>query len=350
MTYGLLVKNNNNEVLVDSDFNHYHFVQTLTHFDVTRVPPLVDGPTGSYDKAPSHPNSLDSDQPRGNIYKFNFNANGPKPPMCFIKPSATGGSAPYASNVLTKRVGTKWEIWVLQTYGASAPILYCFSPIDQISASTSGDTYGLQTFNSDGETTFDSRLKPLRVIDTLLTTSPSLANTGASNVGGNTNIDLSVNVTPHSYTIQNAPADLNDIIYYCPSIAHCCQDRRAHREDDGFQAAGNNSYFYAWARNDLWWTFYRGAYRVGADSKFQSSYEGYASGHVWNTAEDTSSLWGAIAAAALGQWYLALALAIGANVFTSAGVADGNYYPYENDSRNQGSSNPAILSRASFYN
>ena len=349
MAYGLLVKNNDGDVLVDSDYPHYHFVQTLSHSSVVRVPELLDGPGGSYDQAPSSPNNLDSDQPRGNIYKFTFGSNGAKPPMCFIKPSATGGSAPYASIVLTERDGTNWHIWVLQTYGASAPTLYCFSPINQISASTSGTTYGLQTFNSSGETTFDSRLKPLRVIDSIVTTSPSLANTGSSDVGGNTNIDLSVNCTPNSYTINNAPSNLADVIYYCPSLSHCCQDRRAHREDDGFQAAGNNSYFYAWARNDLWWTFYRGAYRVGANSKFQSSYEGYASGHVWSTAEDTSSLFAAIAAAAFGQWWLALAAAIGSAVFTNAGVADGNYYPYENDSRNEGQAQPAIISKASFY-
>jgi hypothetical protein len=349
MAYGLSVKNNSGDVLVDSDFNHYHFVQTLTHSSVARVPELVDGPTGSYDQAPSSPNGLDSDQPRGNIYKFTFGSNGSKPPMCFIKPSSTGSSAPYAAIVLTKQIGSNWEIWVLQTYNTTAPILYCFSPIDQISASTSGTTYGLQTFNSSGDTTFDSRLKPLRVIDSIITTSPSLANTGSSNVGGETNINLSVNSTPNDYTINNAPSNLSDVIYYCPSLSHCCQDRRAHREDDGFQAAGNNSYFYAWARDDIWWTFYRGAYRIGANSKFQSSYEGYASGHVWDTAEDTSSLLGAIAAAALGQWYLALALTIGASTFTSAGVASGNYYPYENDSRNEGQAQPAIISRASFY-
>ncbi len=349
MAYGLSVKNNSGEVLIDSDFNHYHFVQTLTHSSVTRVPELIDGPTGSYDQAPSSPNGLDSDQPRGNIYKFIFGSNGAKPPMCFIKPSATGSSAPYASIVLTTQVGTNWEIWVLQTYGASAPTLYCFSPIDQISASTSGTTYGFKTFNSSGGTTFDSRLKPLRVIDSIITTSPSLANTGSSDVGGETNINLSVNVTPNSYTISNAPSDSSDIIYYCPSIAHCCQDKRAYREDDGFQAAGNNSYFFAWARADLWWTFYRGAYRVGANSKFQSSYEGYASGHVWDTDEETSSIFVSIAALALGQWQLAIALAVGASAFTNAAVASGNYYPYENDSRNEGQNNPAIISRASFY-
>jgi|SaaInlV_200m_DNA_6_1039755.scaffolds.fasta_scaffold09891_2 hypothetical protein len=350
MTYGFQTKNNNGQVLIDSDLFHYHFVEKLNHTSVSRVPELINGPMGSYDKAPNYPNSLDSDQGRGNIYKFIFASNGAKPPMCFIKPGSTGSAAPYAAVVLTKRVGTNWEIWVLQEYSTSvpAPILYCFSPLDQGSSPTT-DAYGLQTFNAAGAPTFDSRREPLRVIDSQVTRSPNLANTGASNVGGNTDIDLSVNVTPRDYAINNAPTDSSDIIYYCPSIAHCCQDKRAQRSDDGFQAAGNNSYFYAWARNDLWWTYYRAAYRVGSGNKFQSSYAAYASGHVWATAEDTSSLLGAILAAALGAWTVALGLAIAASVFTDAGVASGSYYPYENDSKNEALDVPFILSRASYY-
>lgn len=350
MPYGFRAENNSGQVLIDSDLFHYHFVQTLTHHSISVVPKLIDGPTGNYDQAPNYPNGLDSDQKRGNIYKFTFPSNGAKPPMCFIKPGVVGDTAPYASIILTKKEGSSWEIWVLQSQVSSpiAPILYCFSPLDQVSAITT-DTHGLKTFNIGGQPTFDSRMKPLKVLDSQPTTSPVLANTGSSDVGGNTNIDLSVNVAPREYSINNAPPDPSDIIYYCPSIAHCCQDKRAQRSDSGFQAAGYNSYFYAWARNDLWWSYYRAAYRIGSGNKFHSSYAAYASGHVWATAEDTSSLLGALLAAALGAWTIALALAINAAAFTSAGVASGSYYPYENDSKNEALDVPFILSRASFY-
>ena len=360
MAYGISVKNDNNEVLIDSEFYHYHYAGRGVYFDTTRVPNIVGGTTTQH--SPATPNDVDSDQQSGDIFKYYLtvaSSSGPAP-MCFIKPSSTGGSAPFASVVQINRASaTQWQIWILQTRGHGVPGMYCFLPIDkmQSSQSSSSDTHGLVTYSSTGLRTFDSRLKPLKILGGNASSSPSLANTGSSS-GSNTNIDLMVNVTPFNFSFSNpVSAPINDLMYYCPSVAHACQERKAERSGEGFQAQGSSSFFYAWGRGDLWWCFYRSAYRLNSTTNLQSSYATYASGHVWQSGENTSSWTSAIILIAAGALTGGAALAllgglVGATVLTdmaAAGLGTGYYYPYSNSARNSSYSNPFIITKASYY-
>ena len=127
---------------------------------------------------------------------------------------------------------------------------------------------------------------------------------------------------------------------------------------DGFQTKGYNSYFYSWGRADLWWCFYRSTFCLLDNATMQSSHDIYASGHMWNSVEDSTGILGALAGALLafvtfGASLLVIAAAVaGAAIaasFTNAGVASGTYYPYKNSSRNASQTNSYVISRASFY-
>jgi hypothetical protein len=362
MTYGIIAKNTDNDILIDSEFAHYHFAGKATLFNSTRIPAMSGGTSTAH--SPSGPTGLAGTQVNGNIFKYSLsaraNSNSP-PPMCFIKPISTGSNAPYASVILTTRIGTNWEMWVIQTYGHSAPTLYCFLPLNEMSyaAATSSDDYGIQTFNSSNNRTYDSRILPLKVVGGNNASSPSMANTGGSSAY---TINLSVNVAPLSFATGVVGADntvpASDMMYYCPSIAHSCSEWQAASDGEGFQSQGYNSFFYAWSRADLWWCFYRSAFRINSGFYFQSSYSIYASGHAWDTDENKSGLLSAILAAALafatfGASLPFFIIAVGGTAltaaFASSGTPAGFYYPYKNDSRNTANSNPFMISRASYY-
>ena len=148
MAHGLLVKNEDGDVLIDSDFPHYHFLGKYTHTSVTQVPDINEGGVANAAQGSNDYKGMQNMPARGEIYKFSVPVNGAKPPMCFIKPTSTGSSAPFTGIILTKQSGTNWEIWVFQSVVTSAnPVLYCFAPLSQVSTSTS-DTYGLKTFDN----------------------------------------------------------------------------------------------------------------------------------------------------------------------------------------------------------
>jgi len=357
MAYGISAKNDSGEVIIDSAFEHYHFAGKAGLFSTTRVPALSGGTDTQH--SPSSPTGLNGSQVNGHIFKYSLvaraNSNSPAP-MCFIKPSSTGSSAPYAAIVLVERYGVNWHIWILQTYGYTAPQVYCFLPLKEMTASAaaSSDVYGLKTYNSAGDVTFNSSIRPLKVIGGGTATSPSLAHTGTSS---GYSVNLSVNVSPLNFSTGVSGTAVSDMMYYCPSISHSCQEHQANSSGDGFQAQGSNSFFYSWGRGDLWWCFYRGAFRLSSSSNLQSSYVTYASGHVWKAVENTSGILVALAAAILafatfGATLPFFAIAIGSTALTSAftntGVASGYYYPYKNDSRNN-SNNPFMISKASYY-
>ena len=345
MAHGLLVKNNNNEVLIDSDFKHYHFLGKYTHSSLTSVPDLLEGGVASGAQGSNANKGVENMPAKGEIYKYQVAVNGATPPICFVKPTSTGSNAPFAGIVLTKQVSNYWEIWIFQSAVTSAsPVLYCFSPLSQISNSTSS-THGLKTFDSSGAVTFDSRFKPLKVVGGGNITAPALAHTGSA--GSGFTVSLNVNATNVSTGFSTTSGSADDLIYYCPSLAHACQQYTYIEADEGW-----HSYtYYAWARGDLWWCFYRSCFRIASTSSFQANYGVYARGHVYEHKVDSTNLLLGLVLGALtgGAYFVAAIAALGnAGVFTNASVDGGNYLPYENGSRNR-SANAFIISKASYY-
>ena len=360
MGYGIQIKNNQDEILVDSDFEHFHFAGEAVHTGTTKVPAILSGNNTS--QSTTGGQYMAASQVNGDIIKYILyaNASDDSPaPMCFIKPVSTGPGAPRCGVILTQRSGSHWVIWVLQTSGYARPSLYCFLPLRRMAPARAwpadDDPFSFATFNGKGVRTYDARIRPLKVIATGNIDSPAIARTGSKANGWDPVFtpDTAVN---SGFSAAGAPA--SDLMFYCPSLSHSCQDHTENTDGSGFQPQGYDSYFYAWARTDLWWCFYRGTFRLINGSTLQAGYDIYASGHVWKSVQDNSSLLGAIAAAALafatfGASLVVLAAAVaGAAItasFTNAGVASGTYYPYRNSSRNADVGHTYIISRASFY-
>lgn len=361
MTFGAKFKNNAGDILVDSDFHHYHFLGKAVYQSTTQVPDILDGNNTQHSTTAGQ--YMSSSQVNGDLIKYQIATGGTDvPPMCFIKPSSTGSSAPSCSVVLIKSLfNTAWEIWVLQrrtgTYNSpvnyTRPDIYCFCPLNRLTLARknipASENIGVVTYNTSGSKTYDSRLQPLKVIHTLPVTAPSSARTGAIS-GSSWNPNFAVD-QQKSYTLNLS--NKNDLMYYAPSLAHACQELITEVDGEGFQSEGYSSFFYAWARSDLWWCFYRNTFRIES-STFKSTYDIYASGHVWRSAQDNSSLLSAIAAAFLGAFTFGavtslIAGYLVANDFDVADVDSGTYYPYSDSSRNTGETVQVLFSRPSYY-
>ena len=361
MSFGLQFKNDDNQVIVDADFHQYHYAGKATYIETKRVPELNGG--NNTDHSPSGGQTLSSNQERGHIIKYRIatNSSSSAAPMCFIKPSSTGSSAPYCGIVLTKRYNnTQWEIWVLQDYNYTRPDLYCFLPLNDMTNAQKGVTgsQSVMTFNSSRSKTYDSRLKPLKIVGASSIRAPTIARTGSISNGYNPRFQPD-QVNSYSYSTSTSESNANDLMFYCPSLAHSCQSITFSSSGDGFQSKGYNSYFYAWARGDVYWTFYRNTFRLRSTTNFQSSYTEYACGHFWESVEKQNGLLSAILAGVLAIFTFGASLIVAATTvvvtaaitasFTNAGLSEGIYFPYENSGRNQTRDQPVLFTKASFY-
>lgn len=343
MAYGFQVTNNNGQVLIDADLFHYHFIGTFSPYTYTQIPDINYGPTWRMEFGPNVNKGMENMPTKGTIFKYQIPVSGSKPPMCFIKPINTGFWAPYAAIILTSRNGSVWDVWVFQSgVYTTGPTLYCFAPLDQIANNAPG-SYGLQTYNTLDQRTFDTRYRPLRIVAAGDISHPALAHTGST--GSEWTCSLDVNTSSDS-TFAQQPSD-SDLIYFCPSLAHACQQYEHYQSKSGIYDWES----YEWKRSDLWWCFYRGAYKIQNSYTMRASYGVYARGHVYDYKEDSSNIVvGILVGAITGGLFFAVAIGaiIASGAFTNAGVASGGYLPYANGSRNVGS-NPYLISRASFY-
>ena len=372
MTVGLQFKNASGDIIVDSDFHHYHYIGKAAYISTTQIPDLKDGNNTEHSTTAGQ--YMSPSQVNGDIIKYRVvtRSSSSPPPMCFIKPNSTGTNAPRCAIVLTEQDATThyyWNIWVLQERGGThsnpisytRPTLYCFSPLSDMTnsqRSVGTETLGVATFNSSGSKTYDSRLKPLKLVSAgVANSAPSVARTNSKANGWSPYFTVDT-VTNYTFSTSSTESNAADLMFYAPSLAHCCQEHRENTDGDGFQTQGYNSFFYSWARSDLWYCFYRNTFRLTSKTNFQSSYTIYASGHVWNSVQDNNSLLAAIASAALAfVTFGASLLVLGALVataaitqaFTNSGTAAGTYYPYVDDSRNRLEDVTFLLSKASYY-
>jgi len=357
MAYGFSVTDKNSKVLINADLHAMHFSGKFSHYERVQMPELMTGP-GNKRWGPNENKNMNNMPARGYIYKYKVTKSADtKPPMCFIKPSTTGSSAAFQAIIMTKKYSTYWDIWVFSSKSHStAPKLYCFQTIPSFKSTNTiykeaiGDAYGWKNFNSNGEVTFDSRFKPLRVIDGGTINSPSTPHTGSRGSGWTAKLDI--NVSTKTKRVAAAEShDITDLIYYCPSVAHGCNQYSYQASDSGVYDWDS----YAWARADLWWIFTRVGYRLrrGSDNKMylESQHGVYARGHVWDHESDSTNVLGGIVLGALtgGAGLAAFLGAITAlGGFTDNDVAEGGYLPYENGSRNTHSVGFAIT-KASYY-
>tara|TARA_B110000503_G_scaffold21748_1_gene33348 strand:+ start:7107 stop:8174 length:1068 start_codon:yes stop_codon:yes gene_type:complete len=354
MATGIQAFNNSGTVLIDSDLKNYHFIGKLNPTTSWKMPSILGGTAGKK----TSPDYMDASQTSGTVYIFRVYCNGVKPPLCFIKPNDRSQDV-YTSQIKCMRDGEYWEVWILQTDGASgAPQLYCFTTPDQ-QLNLSNDTHGVQVFNANGEVSFDSRARPLRITATGSVGVPVLPHTGS--LGSVYNVNLEVNIPPS--TVQTGVNLLdNDGIYYCPCLANAEQEYSYYGNFDWFEGIdlgvfGSYGVDHIVRRQDVWWCFYRGGYRLTA-TEIQGNWITFLGGHVWDQAD--SNDWGALGtviaaitiiytggfggSALFGVFGAALSLA----AFVSSSTA-GTYRPYANSSRNANEQNTYIITKASFY-
>lgn len=354
MTVGIQAFNNGGTVLIDSELKNYHFIGKVDPTTSWTMPSILGGTAGKK----SSPDYMDASQAQGIVYVFRVYCGGTKPPLCFIKSNDSSYTA-YTSQIKCIQVGAYWEVWILRTGSASGtPQLYCFTTPDQMLV-ISNDTYGVQIFNSNGEVSFDSRAKPLRIISSGSITVPVLPHTGS--LGSVYDVNLEVNTSPTTTATGVVLLD-SDRLYYCPCLANAEQEYSYYGNFDWFEGVnlgifGSYGVTHVVRRQDVWWSFYRGGYRLNGNN-IQGSWITFLSGHVWDQADanDWNTLGTLIAAitiiytggfggaAVAGIFGAALALV----AFSASGTA-GTYRPYANSSRNANQLNTFIITNAAFY-
>ena len=329
MSFGLSLTNDNGEVLIDSDVSQLHFAGKYT--------PASDESGGSYQDHSGATDNAGGNFPYehlnahgstvGHIYKYNIlvASNSNRPPMCFIKPTSTGSSAPYTSIIRMHFESGYWKVEVLQsTQTTPGPTLYVFTTLDQLNLGN--DSYGFRVMNDLGEVTFNSQNKPLRIKGSGEVTTPSLARVGSTGSGWLATLD--VNCTPTSMTHSSA-INANNQMYYVPSIAHCALQYSHSASDSGVHDWDS----YSWARSDLYWAFYRSAFRLRTTTKLECSYAIFYRGHIAKTAADSG-------------WVFGFESLLG-NVDSYVGSA--GMVPYTNSSRNTNQSQSVIITDSTWY-
>ena len=330
MGYGLSITNDSGQILIDSDISQLHFAGTYNSVSDVAGGTLQNHSGGTDNSGGNFPyqnlNSLGSTV--GHIYTYHITQAdiSTKPPMCFIKPTSTGASAPFAGIIRSWFDAGIWKIEVLQsTQTTPGPTLYVFTTLDQLNLGS--DSFGLRVMNVSNDVTFNSQNRPLRIKGSGDIDTPTLAHTGS--LGSSWLGTLDVNCIPKDMTHSASSIPVDKQLYYVPSIAHCAEQYRHSASDSGTY----DWHSYAWARNDLYWAFYRSAFRITSTTNLQCSYAIYYRGHVSRTASDSGFIL---------SWE-SLTNAVDA-VVGSTGMV-----PYENSSRNTGQTQAVIITNSDWY-
>ena len=337
MAYGLTINNDSGQLIIDSDLSHYHFAGIYTPGTTVAGGTVRDHSGGTDNTGGNFPYShisptISDGSTVGRIWTYFITLAdvSSKPPMCFIKPTSTGTNAPFASIIRSWFDAGMWKIEVLQSTNtfvdwSSGPSLYVFTTLDQLNLGS--DSFGLRVMNASNEVTFNSQNRPLRIVSSGSIATPTLARTGS--LGSNWLGTLDVNCTPNNMTHSASSIDIDKQLYYVPSIAHCAEQYRQTASDSGTYDWQS----YAWARNDLYWAFYRSAFRITSTTNLQCSYAIYYRGHVSRTSTDSGFIL---------SWE-SLTNAVDAEVGSTGMV------PYENSSRNTGQTQDVIITNSDWY-
>lgn len=249
MGYGLHIKNNAGDLLVSSDIKSYHYIGTPTY---TGVQQRYDNYSGS------------------RVYRYTLTSS--ETPLVFIKPADT--TKFYA--VLTHfKSGSSWTYDVIGSGTTDEPpTLYAFAALS--GSGTSSDNYGLVVQDSSGNRTFDSRDKPLAIIDIISAIPPEHAPDGGvtstsnvdpgwheCNIAGyraSMEWDFTSEDTHNDYSYASSGHNSN-YMFAAPSIAQAAYQRNAYH----YHCDGCNKWWEADQHhtfNGNLGVFYRQAYKL----------------------------------------------------------------------------------------
>ncbi len=244
MAFGVQIKNTSGDLIVSSDIKTYHYVGTPTY---TGVQQRYDNYSGS------------------RIYRYTLTNS--QTPLIFIKPADANKF--YA--VLTHfKSGNNWTYDVIGS-GTSdqPPTLYAFSSL-QTTSSSSSETYGVMVKDSSGNRTFDSRDKPLAIVDIVSAIPPDVPMDGGAtstsnvdpgwhecniaNYRSNMEHDFTSDDTHNDYSYLNSGHNTN-YMFSAPSLAqsayrkngyhyHCDGCGKWWQADEHHYFTGNLGVFY----------------------------------------------------------------------------------------------------------
>ena len=270
MRQGLKFVNNDDELLVDSNLHHSHFIGIATHVKSTPIDRVSQGSlyNGSVNFRPGQDLSF--------LHEFKIEStNSDRPPLCFVKPTFTGSSAPFCSVVLAiyNTTESKWEITVLEDFynnrGEQRPSLYCFNTFPNMSDGQKSlvgkGNYGIVCYNEKEDKTFDSRFYPLKIIDTVEVSAPQNAVITSSLPNF-----VRSNPTNKAITVPS-DIDVNSLMFYCPSLCHACYQGSVKDSGDTRWGSGDLEWE-VWEEQQIWWTFYRNSFRFLDKNTVQGSF------------------------------------------------------------------------------
>jgi hypothetical protein len=202
MAYGLHITSTSGDLLVSSDIKSYHYVGSPTY---TGVQSSYDNYSGS------------------RVYRYTFTDS--QTPLIFIKPADVNKF--YA--VLTHfKSGNNWTYDVIGSGTSNQPpTLYAFSAL---SGSNSSGGYGLLVQDGSGNRTFDSRDKPLAIVDIVSAIPPDVAADGGITSTGN------VDPGWHDCDVNNG---------YRPGMEHNFSSNNSHNDYSYSNSGHNSNYMFA---------------------------------------------------------------------------------------------------------
>lgn len=243
MTNGILITNNNNQVLISSDTRNLHFI-------------------GKY---PNPSEILQSSDYYGGVrrYRYRITCSNTTPVVFFSNPIACFCAVSRVTNI----DANTWDIEVIRSETSNTtPTLYIFA---DPRASTASDTYGVLVYKDDGSASFDSRLRPLTVTGAAVLTHPNdpkpsypyeLAHRDCGSNGAGAggffaptnynNFAISGNMPANPMFSYYSLAQAEKQVHYHDEDSHC---------DSGFDPYGVcfGTVFHDYWNSD-YWCFYRG--------------------------------------------------------------------------------------------
>lgn len=268
MSYGFLATNNNNQILVSSDTKNLHFVGKFTNFT-----------------------TIVSEIEYGGIQVVVYRITCKVIPVPFI--TAPNSQHKYAISRISKVNNTTWDIEVLKSGTAdSFPEVYIFA---EPSATVSSDTHGMVVYRDDGSVSFDSRLRPLAIINSLnvsQTSSPKGTVVGGLNGDGSSNASSTFLPDPtfvNTYTVSTGLP--TKPMFFFASLAQSVLTSEAQRSERIFDIlvlSKTRTY------NSVYWAQYRGVIRLPNASTIEAGWAVTRHNVMTNQVVQTGGIFGSI--------------------------------------------------------
>ena len=219
-----------------------------------------------------------------------FSITSTEPPLVFIKPTDLDR---WHALIDQSNSGNLWTFQVLVSgdNNISPPELYCFVPPGAIAQST--ENFGLLVQDASGNATFDSRIRPLAIVDGGTSIPPTVPCNGGTPTSTTTGLDYTVDAdaigldfdfTSHNSGTFNSntlttSVSRSNLMFAAPSLTQAVYSRLKQAEaSETFESTGSVTGTTEFMSTVLWWVLYRNAFRLSSSSTFDSGWNTWLSG------------------------------------------------------------------------